>query len=200
MWPSKTVSDDLRPFSAHGSYTVPSTPFLIFHSYLVEESLAMVLSGTSIPTPILYSSRIELVTTFGGALLSASMNGIQHVLDSDIDLSLVPSFHLVLALLPLAALVQSGKLHPDAEEVTSRHETLVQYRRVLSRAHPKLKLLIEDLDGMCPPHDYTSYHDAQNVHQAEPYGEWDVGLDQLFDLETLWPMLGDWPAHDQNLG
>ena len=160
----------------------------------------MVLSGTFVPTPILYTSRMELVTTFGGALLSASLNGIQHVLESDIDLSLVPSFHLILALLPLAALVQSGKLHPDAEEVINRHETLVRYRGVLSKAHPKLKLLIEDLDSMSAPHDYTSYHDAQNVRPAEPYGEWDVGLDQLFDLETLWPMLGDWPAHDQNLG
>jgi hypothetical protein len=159
----------------------------------------MVLSGTSIPTPILYSARMEIVTTFGGALLRASLGGIQHVLDSDIDLSLIPSFHLVLALLPLAALVQSGKLHPDLEEVTNRHETLERYRRVLSRAHPKLKLLIEDLDGMCPPHDYTTYHNAQVERTAEPYGEWDVGLDQLFDLETLWPMLGDWPAHDQNL-
>jgi hypothetical protein len=159
----------------------------------------MILSGTFVPTPIVYSSRMELVTTFGGSLLRVSLDGIQHVLDSDLDLSLVPSFHLVLALLPLAALVQSGKLHPDSEDVTGRHETLVRYRRVLSGAHPKLKLLIEDLDSMSAPHDYTSYYDAQVERPVEPYGEWDVGLDQLFDLETLWPMLGDWSAHDQNL-
>jgi hypothetical protein len=159
----------------------------------------MVLSGTFIATPILYPSRMEVVTTFGGALLTSALKGIQHVLDSDIDLSLIPSFHMVLALLPLAALVQSGKLHPDAGEVTDRHDTLVRYRRVLSQAHPRMKLLIEDLDSMSPPHDYTTYLDAQVENEAGPYGEWDVGLDQLFNLETLWPMLGDWPAHEQEL-
>jgi hypothetical protein len=139
---------------------------------------------------------MDIVTTFGGALLRASLDGIQHVLDSDLDLSLIPSFHLVLALLPLAALVQSGKLHPGAEEVTSRHETLVRYRRVLSRAHPRLKLLIEDLDNMSAPHDYTHYATAEADHMGGGYGEWDVGLDQLFDFESLWPMMADWPAHD----
>lgn len=172
-----------------------STPFLLYHSYLVEEAVAMVLSGTYIPTPILYTARMDLITTFGGPLLEASLIGIQHVLDSDLDLSLVPSFHLVLGLLPLAALVQSGKLHPGAEDVLSRHDTLVQYRRILSRAHPRMKMLIEDLDGMGPPHDYTLYAhpEAENVAggYAGGYGEWDVGLDQLFDFESLWPMIND---------
>jgi hypothetical protein len=157
-------------------FTVSSTPFLIFHSYVIEEAVAMVLSGTYIPIPVLYSGRMDIVTTFGGALLRASLDGIQHVLDSDLDLSLIPSFHLVLALLPLAALVQSGKLHPGAEEVTSRHETLVRYRRA--------------------PHDYTHYATAEADHMGGGYGEWDVGLDQLFDFESLWPMMADWPAHD----
>lgn len=158
----------------------------------------MVLSGAHIPTPVAYSARMDIVKTFGGALLRAALSGIHHVLESDLDLSLIPSFHLVLSLLPLGGLVQSGKLHPDAEEVISRQETLVRYRVVLGQAHPKLRLIIEDLDSMGAPHDYTAYRDGAEYENGA-YGEWDVGLDQLFDLETLWPMLGDWPAHDQNL-
>lgn len=171
-----------------------STPFLLFHSYLIEASLAVVLSGTYIPTPIVYSARMEIVTTFGGELLHASLSGIRHVLESNMDLSLIPSFHLVLALLPLGALVQSGKLHPLAQDVVGRQEILDRYRGTLSRAHPKLKLIIEDLDSMGPPHDYTTYASNNEDHLPGTYADWDLGMDQLFDLESLWPMLGEWPV------
>lgn len=177
--------------------TVSSTPFLLFHSYLVEAALAMVLSGTYIPLPIAYPARMEIVTTFGAELLHASLNGIHHAIQSDMDLSLIPSFHLVLALLPLGALVQSGKLHPGNEDVIGRRDILDRYRRALGKAHPKLKLIIEDLDNMSPPHDYTTYvekSDAPDTHAPGAYAEWDLGFDQLFDLDSLWPMLGDWPV------
>jgi hypothetical protein len=134
---------------------------------------------------------MEIVTTFGGELLHASLAGIHHVIDSDLDLSLIPSFHLVLALLPLGALVQSGKLHPGAEDVINRKPALDRYRRVLSRSHPRMALMVQDLDEMAPPHDYTTFH-KDHVDEGQPvYPEWDLGLEQLFDLDSLWPMLNE---------
>jgi hypothetical protein len=155
----------------------------------------MVLSGTYIPFPVVYSARMEIVTTFGGELLRTSLSWINHILESNMDLSLIPSFHLVLALLPLGALVQSGKLHPGNREVLDRQDILIRYRRTLSKAHPKLKLIIEDLDSMSPPHDYTTYAVNDEDHVPGAYAEWDLGMDQLFDLDSLWPMLGEWPVH-----
>lgn len=175
---------------------MPSSPFLLFHSHLVELSLAVVLSGLYIPTPVLYPGRMEIVTTFGGDLLRASLKGIHHVIASDLDLSLIPSFHLVLALLPLGALVQSGKLHPGAAEVLSRQHALESYRKILGRAHPKMALIIHDLDHMAAPHDYTAFGEGTEGEEVPLYPDWgDLGMEQLFDLDTLWPMLNDLQGH-----
>lgn len=132
---------------------------------------------------------------FGGSLLHASLRLIDHVLASHMDLALVPSFHLVLALVPLAALIQSGKLAPDKEEVTSRHDRLVAYKSVLSRAHPKISMIIHDIDNMEPPHDYSHYARHNEFEPGEVGGlasGWDLGIDQMFDIDALWPLMGEW--------
>jgi hypothetical protein len=159
---------------------------------LVEISLAMALSGLYIPMPVLYTARMEIVTTFGGDLLRAALTGIHHVIESNLDLSLIPSFHLVLALLPLGALVQSGKLHPGAPEVLDRQEALRSYRKILGRAHPKMALIIQDLDEMAAPHDYTTFGKNADDGTVPLYSEWDLGMEQLFDLDSLWPMLNEY--------
>lgn len=137
---------------------------------------------------------MEIVKYFGGPLLHSSLRLIDHVLASHLDLALVPSFHMLLALVPLTALIQSGKLAPDQEEVTSRQARLDAYKGVLRRAHPKLSLMITDIDNMEPPHDYSRY--AQNDESgAGEFGvapAWDFGFDQLFDIDALWPLMGEW--------
>jgi hypothetical protein len=158
----------------------------------------MVLSGTYIPTPIVYPKRQAIVTTFGGALLQASLSSIEHILDSDLDVSQLPSFHVILALLPLGALVQSGKLHPDSDEVVRRQSTLDKYRVVLGFAHPKLKRIIEDLDNMEPPNEYESYRgDIVDNNTISRYPGWNLEPEQLFDLHCLWPTML-WPLQDTN--
>lgn len=138
---------------------------------------------------------MEIVTLFGGSLLQASLRLINHVLISHIDLALVPSFHLVLALIPLGALIQSGKLAPELEEVTSRQNKLDAYKLVLGRAHPKISLIINDIDNMEPPHDYGRYKRHIESELADEGGlapGWEFGFDQLFDMDALWPLMGEW--------
>lgn len=138
---------------------------------------------------------MTIVTAYGGQLLHSSLRLIDHILTSKLDLSLVPSFHLILALLPLGALVQSGKLHPMAEEVTSRQNKIDQYKAVLSHAHPKLGLIVQDVDNMDPPHDYSQWASKRDEDTGLPEAVipgWDLGFDQLFDMEALWPLMGDW--------
>lgn len=171
---------------------VSSSAYLIFHSHLVEGLLALTLSGVYIPTPLAILDRMEIVTFFGGNLLHSSLRLIDHVLSSDLDLSLVPSFHLVLSLLPLGALIQSGKLHPDSEDVIARQSRLEEYKRILARSHPKLGLIIQDIDNMEPPHDYSQWVRDVDAARADAMAPaWDLGFDQLFDIEALWPLLGD---------
>lgn len=156
----------------------------------------MTFSGIYIPTPIAIPDRMAIVTAYGGRLLHSSLRLIDHVLASDFDLSLVPSFHLILALLPLGALVQSGKLHPKDSEVTSRQTKLEDYKRALGSAHPKLSLIIQDVDNMDPPHDYSQYAGSRREAELElpeaVIPGWDMGFDQLFDVDALWPIMNDW--------
>jgi hypothetical protein len=138
---------------------------------------------------------MEIVMFFGGSLMKSSLSLIDHVLTSHIDLALVPSFHLILALVPLAALIQSGKLNPEQEEVTSRQDKVNAYKIVLGHAHPKVSLLIHDIDNMEPPHDYSRYarHNETEANEAGGMAAgWDFGFDQLFDVDALWPLMGDW--------
>lgn len=138
---------------------------------------------------------MEIVMFFGGSLLEASLRLIDHVLATHFDLALVPSFHLVLALFPLASLIQSGKLAPETDDVTSRHDRLVAYKSVLSRAHPKVSLIIHDIDNMEPPHDYSHYGRQDDFESGQVGGlapGWDLGFDQLFDMDALWPLMGEW--------
>ena len=100
---------------------------------------------------------MDIVTTYGCELLRSSLSAIQHVVDSDLDLSLVPSFHVILGLLPLCALVQSGKLHPEAQNVIDRENIADRYRHLMARVHPEIALMIRDLDSTSPPLDYADY-------------------------------------------
>lgn len=135
---------------------------------------------------------MEIVTNFGGQLLFSSLRLIHHVLSSQIDLALVPSFHMLLALIPLAALIQSGKLNPAEDAVISRENQLTEYKLVLGRTHPKLGLLVQDIDNMEPPHDYSRFRkEALNPLDDVAPG-WDLGFDQFFDMDALWPLMNEW--------
>jgi hypothetical protein len=196
---AQTVCYDYLDFAL---MAVSTAPFLLMFSYLLEFTLALVLhseASNMLPTPILSEHRHTSLPMSGAAMTRAGRDCITCVVERAIDLSLLPSFYLLLACLPYGLCIQSGKVEkgvvkqgisPESNKSspgTRGPVELAAYRRKLEQAHPEARHYLDLMDLSDSPERYI---EARKYAMEQANNEL-FSVDDLFDWNSLLPLFGD---------
>jgi hypothetical protein len=145
---------------------VPSGPFLVFNSLLVEILVYFKITTdcvTRAPSPLDPEHKFTFFRDCLKDLRARSVDCITHATSMNVDLGVLPAFHLTLAFLPFKVLRAASQIDPSGSGALYTTKEVSQYRAMLCSSHRLGESMVAHIENHIPSPSWS-----QLVETMEP--------------------------------
>jgi hypothetical protein len=155
----------------------------VFNSLIVEILLLFKITTdcvTRAPSPLGPGDKFTFFRDCLKDLRARSVDCIAHATATNMDLGVLPAFHLTLAFLPFKVLRAASQIDPSGSGEMFRTEAVTQYRGMLSSSHSLGTSMVEHIESHVPSRSWD--HLVDSMESGNLGDDHNEGADDFAEL------------------